>query len=117
DAWIAALVLGALSLGAAGRRQAAGVAWAVAALVKWVPLVLLPLRALEARAQRQRVGHLGFAAAAAVVAGAASWRYGWHWLDGFGPLARNANRETSFSLPHRLESAGLPHPAGLVLRL
>src|SRR5262249_14851005 len=46
DAWIAALVLAALAFAVAGRRQAAGVAWAAAALVKWVPLVLLPLRAL-----------------------------------------------------------------------
>jgi hypothetical protein len=117
DAWIAALVLAALALGAAGRRQAAGVAWAAAALVKWVPLVLLPLRALEARAQRRRVGHLAFAATAAVAAGVASWRYGWHWLASFGPLARHANHETSFSLPHRVESLGLPHPAGIVLLL
>ena len=37
---------------ASGKRQLAGVCWAVGALVKWIPLVLLPLRALEARAQR-----------------------------------------------------------------
>jgi alpha-1,6-mannosyltransferase len=117
DAWVAALVLGALALGAAGRRQAAGVAWAVAAFVKWVPLLLLPLRAVEARAERRRVGHLGFAATAAALVAVASWRYGWHWLESFGPLARNANRETSFSLPHRLESLGLPHPGGIALLL
>src|SRR4029453_18145282 len=48
DAWVVALVVGALAAGAAGRRELAGVCWAVAAFVKWVPLLLLPLRALEA---------------------------------------------------------------------
>lgn len=115
DAWMAGLVVGALALAASGRRQLAGSAWAVAALIKWVPLALLPLRALEARATGRRVGHLGFATAAAVLVGLASWRYGWHWLESFGPLARNANAETSFSLPHRLESAGLPHPGGIAV--
>jgi Glycosyltransferase family 87 len=108
DAWMAALVVGALMLGTTGRRQLAGVSWAAAVLVKWIPLVFLPLRALEARARGRRVGHLGFAAAAAVLVSLASWRYGWHWLNAFGPLARNANKETRFALPHRLEQAGVP---------
>jgi hypothetical protein len=77
-------------------------------LVKWIPLVLLPLRALEARARGRKVGHLGFAAAAVVLLALVSWRYGWHWLEAFGPLARNANKETRFAIPHRLEQAGLP---------
>jgi hypothetical protein len=115
DAWLAALVVGALALAATGRRQLAGAAWALAILVKWVPLVLLPLRALEARAQGRRVGHLGFAGAGVAVAAVATWRYGWHWLEAFGPLARNANRETSFALPHRLEQLGLPRAAALAL--
>src|SRR2546426_6197670 len=67
DVWIAALVLGALAAGAVGRRQLAGVLWALAVLVKWVPLLLLPLRAVEARATGRRVGHLGFTAAAVIV--------------------------------------------------
>jgi hypothetical protein len=108
DAWMAALVLGALALAASGRRQLAGVAWAAAVLVKWVPLVLLPLRALEARSTGRRVGHVGFAAAAVVIVALATWLYGLHWLDAFGPLARNANAETRFALPHRLGQLGLP---------
>jgi len=36
-------------LAAAGRRQAEGAAWALAASVKVVPLVFLPLRLLEQR--------------------------------------------------------------------
>lgn len=116
DAWMSLAVVGALALGATGRRQLAGVAWATGAALKWVPLALLPLRALEARALGRRVGHVGFALAALVVAAAAGARYGWSWLSSFGPLARNANRETRFSLPHRLEQLpGIPHPVGIVV--
>ena len=50
DALMMALVAAALALGERKRVQAAGAAWALAVLVKWVPLVVLPLRALEARA-------------------------------------------------------------------
>jgi hypothetical protein len=109
DVWMVLLVLGALGFASAGRRQLAGVAWALAILVKWVAVIFLPLRILEARATGRRVGHLGFAAAAAIVALLATWRYGLDWLGAFGPLARNANEETRFALPHRLEQLGLPH--------
>lgn len=115
DAWMAALVLAALWLGPRGSRQWAGAAWAAAILVKWVPLLFLPLRALEARETGRRVGHAGFAAAIVAILGAASWRYGSGWLDAFGPLARNANLETSFAIPHRLTQLGLPRPAALGL--
>jgi len=115
DAWLALLVVGALAAGAAGRRQLAGVCWAVGALVKWVPLVLLPLRALEARARGRRVGHVGFAAAAAAVCAIAFARYGTGWLNAFGPLARNANHETRWALPHRLEQLGVPHGLAIAL--
>ena len=108
DAWIALLVVGALAAGAAGRRRLAGVCWALAALVKWVPLLLLPLRALEARATRRRVGHLGFAATVVAISALAAWRYGWSWLGAFSALARNANRETQFAFPHRFEQLGVP---------
>src|ERR671936_178920 len=103
DAWMALLVMAALALGARGRRQWAGVAWAAAIFVKWIAVVFLPLRALEARATRRRVGHLGFALAAVVIAVAASAQFGWLWLEAFGSLARNANKETQFALPHRLK--------------
>ena len=115
DAWMALLVMAALALGARGRRQWAGVAWAAAVFVKWIAVVFLPLRALEARATRRRVGHLGFALAAVVIAAAASAQFGWHWLEAFGPLARNANKETQFALPHRLKELGIPHDVALGL--
>jgi hypothetical protein len=110
DAWMTALVLGALALAARGRVQWAGVAWATAILLKWVPLLLLPLRALEARHAGRRVGHLGFAATAVAIAAVATWRYGWSW-----PLApwNNAGLRTSFALPSRLARLGVPYHVAL----
>jgi hypothetical protein len=115
DAWMAALVLAALWAGRRGRVQWAGAAWALAILLKWVPLLLLPLRALQARTTERRVGHLGFAAAAVLVVGVATWRYGTGWLDAAVPLAQNAGRETRFAIPHRLEQLGLPRPAAIAV--
>ena len=115
DAWMAALVLAALACAASGRRALAGAAWAAAVLVKWVPLVFLALRILEARRTGRRIDHRGFAAAAVVVLALATARYGFGWLEAFGPLARNANRETSYALPHRLQGLGVPREAALAL--
>jgi hypothetical protein len=115
DAWMAALVLGALSLAASGRRGWAGAAWAAAVLVKWVPLIFLPLRALEARHTGRRLDHRGFAVAAGLLLALATLRYGFGWLEAFGPLARNANHETSYALPHRLQGLGVPKELALGL--
>jgi hypothetical protein len=115
DAWMMACVLGALALGAAGRRQWAGAAWVGAIAIKWVALVFLPLRALEARAKGRRVGHLGFAAAAAAVAALAFWRYGTAWLGAFGPVARNLREGAHFSIPSRVSSLGVPHDVAVAL--
>jgi alpha-1,6-mannosyltransferase len=115
DVWMALLVMAALALAATGRRGWAGLSWAGAVFVKWVAIIFLPLRALEARATGRRVGHFGFAAAAVVIAAAASVQFGWHWLGAFGPLARNANKETQFALPHRLKELGVPHELSLAL--
>lgn len=109
DAWMAALVVGALALGVAGRTQLAGAAWACAIAVKWVPLVLLPLVVLEARARGRRLGYRGFALAAAAIGAAATWRYGLDWLGALGPLAGQAGEGTSFALPRRLDSLGVPY--------
>ena len=115
DALLMAATLGALALATAGRRQLAGAAWALAILVKWIPLVFFALRAIAARATRRPVGHLGFGLTAILVLALASWRYGLDWLRSVAPLARNAEEQSSFALPHRLEQLGLPHDLTLVL--
>ena len=115
DALLAALALGALLLAGAGRRGLAGAAWAGAILLKWIPVVFLVLRALEARATGRRVDHRGFAAAGLVLLGLATWRYGFDWVRAFGPLARNAEGQTSYALSHRVEQLGVPHAVALGL--
>jgi hypothetical protein len=115
DALLVALTLAALTLAARGRREGAGAMWALAVLVKWIPLVFLALRAVAARASGRQVGHIGFALAAVLVLGLATWRYGFDWVRSFGPLARNAEEQSSYALPHRLEQLGIPHDATLVL--
>ena len=115
DAWMAALVLAALGLAATGRRQLSSAAWALAVLVKWIPLAFLPLRVLEARAAGRRIPYAGFVMTALVVTALATWRYGLAWLGAFGPLARNANKETRFALPHRLGDLGVPSSLAIAL--
>ena len=68
DALMMALVLAPLALGAVGRRGLAGASWVASIFVKWVPVVFLALRTVEARASGRRVGHLGFALAAVALA-------------------------------------------------
>jgi alpha-1,6-mannosyltransferase len=102
DALMLALVAAALALGERKRVQAAGAAWALAVLVKWVPLLLLPLRALEARATGRRVGHLGFAATVAATLGVAALLWRFHWLHAVSPLTHDVQRQTHYALPARL---------------
>ncbi|HET9286081.1 MAG TPA: glycosyltransferase 87 family protein [Gaiella sp.] len=117
DALVGALVALAVALGARHRASLGGAVWALAALVKWVPLVFFALAALAARSRSRRAGLAGFAAAAAVVVGAATWRYGLDWLGALEPLADNTVRRTSYALPSRLEQLGAPEGAALVLAL
>jgi len=106
DAWVGALLLAALAT------QARGVAWALGAAVKWIPLALLPLQAL---AERRRAGLGAFAVTSVVVAALATWRYGLAWLDAVGPLADNARETTSYALPHRLSQLGVPEGLAIAL--
>ncbi len=114
DAWVGALVLAALA-SAGARRQWAGAAWVLGASIKWIPVVLFPLRALEARATGRRVGHLVFALTAGIVLALSAWRYGFAWLGAAGPLADNARQTTSYALPHRLSQLGVPQGAAIAL--
>lgn len=109
DAWMAALVTAALALAAARRRELAGAAWMLAITVKWVPLVFLPLQVLGERSGRRGLGHLGMALAAGLLAAVATWRYGLAWVGALGPLAGQAGEGTSFALPRRLDSIGVPY--------
>lgn len=115
DAWVAALLAAALALSRARRLDAAGAAWSLAVLVKWVPLVFLALRAIEARATGRPTRHVGFAVVTGVVLSLATWRFGLDWARAIAPLVQNAERSTSYAIPSRLEAAGLPEAAALAL--
>ena len=117
DALVGALAAAAVALGVHRRASAGGVLWALAALVKWIPLVFFALTALAARARGRPTGLLALVATLAVGAVVATWRYGLHWLGAAGPLADNAARRTSYALPSRLEQLGLPHGAALAIAL
>ncbi len=113
DAWMMAFVLAALALAASGRRALAGVSWALAIAVKWVPLLFLPLRLLEARRVGRRIDHRGLGIAAVVIVAIATWRYGLAWLGAIGPLAGNlAEDRAAYAIPVRLAGVlGLPEGA------
>ena len=115
DAWVGALILAALALSASRRLQGAGAMWALAIFVKWVPILFLALRAVEARSTGRATGHRGFAVTAAAVVLAASVLYGGAWPFAILPLAGNAALETSYAIPHRLEQIGIPGPVALGL--
>ena len=115
DAWVGALILAALALSASRRLQGAGAMWVLAIGLKWIPLLFLALRAIEARATGRPTGHRGFAATAGVVAVAASVLYGGAWPLAILPLAGNAALETSYAIPHRLEQLGMPDALALGL--
>ena len=115
DAWMMAFVLAALALAASGRRFLAGVAWAAAIAIKWVPLLFLPLRLLEARRTGRRIDHRGLAVAAVIIVAIATWRYGLSWLGAAGPLATNlAEDRAKYAIPVRIASFGLPEGAVVI---
>lgn len=112
DAWMMAFVLAALALAASGRRGLAGVAWAAAIAIKWVPLLFLPLRFLEARKTGRTLDHRGLAGAAVVIVAIATWRYGFSWIGAAGPLARNLAEDRAwYAIPSRIASVGIPEGA------
>jgi hypothetical protein len=73
-----------------------------------VPLLFLALHVLATRRSRSSPGLVGALAAACAVGGLATWRYGLDWLSALGPLTENAQFETRYALPHRLQSVGVP---------
>ncbi|MSO95778.1 MAG: DUF2029 domain-containing protein [Thermoleophilia bacterium] len=117
DAWVGALILAALALSASRRLQAAGVMWVLAITIKWVPILFLALRAVEARAADRARSHRGFAIASVGVAATATVLYGSSWPFAILPLVGNAALETSYALPHRLEQLGVPGGVALGVAL
>jgi len=115
DAWMMAFVLAALALAASGRRALAGASWATAIAIKWVPVLFLPLRLLEARRTGRRIDHRGLAVAAAVLVAIATWRYGVSWIGAAGPLATNlAEDRARYAIPVRISHLGIPEGAVVV---
>ena len=115
DAWIGALILAALALGAARHPRAAGAVWVLSIAVKWVPALFLALTALEARHAGRVVAYRTVAAAALLGVTLATVLYGGAWPLAVVPFARNAALETSYAIPHRLEQLGLPDLVALGL--
>jgi hypothetical protein len=107
DVWMVAFVLGALVLASRHRPVLAGGSWAVAAGVKWVPLLLLPLTLVAARGQTARRIAFGFLVTVAAIGAAASLAFGSAWLSALAPVAHH---RAGFSLPSRLAQLGLPRP-------
>lgn len=115
DAWVGAALAAALALAASRRRAGEGAAWALAVLLKWVPLFFLALRAIEIRATHWRASLLGFALASGTLLSLATWRFGLQWVEAVVPLSENAATETSYALPARLQQLGIPEAAALAL--
>ena len=113
DALVGALAAVSVALVLRRRDEFAGAALALAALVKWVPIVFLALAAIAARARGRPSGLRGALVAALAVGVLATWRYGLDWARIVGPIADNAVLETSYALPARLEQLGLPHGVAL----
>ncbi len=116
DAWMMVFVLAALALAAAGRPFLAGLSWAAAIALKWVPLLFLPLRLLEARKTGRRLDHRGLALGLGVIVAIATLRYGLSWLGAAGPLASNLAEDRAwYAIPVRIASLGLPEGAVVAL--
>lgn len=117
DALVGALAATAVALATHRRASWSGAAWALASLVKWVPVVFFALAVLAARARGRPTGTAGFALTALVGCSVATWRYGVDWLRAFGPLADDAVRRTSYALPSRLDQLGVPYGVALAVAL
>jgi hypothetical protein len=110
DVWTAVFLLASLALAARRRRALAGGSWAVAAGLKWTPLVLLPLEVAARRREGLRIA-AWFAVAVALICAAAFAAFGTAWL---GALLPFAHRRAAYAIPSRLADAGLPGWLALV---
>jgi hypothetical protein len=110
DVWTAVFLVGALALAARGRGALSGTSWAVAAGLKWTPVVLLPLELLARGRAGMRMA-VWFLLAAAAICAAAFALFGTAWL---GALLPFAHRHAGYAIPSRLAHAGLPGWLALV---
>ena len=116
DAWMARSC-SARSRAAGGTAAAGGRGVGARVLVKWVPLVLFPLRALEARDDAAaRVGHWGSRSRRVVVVGLATLALRLRVARRVRPARGQRARDDELrACPHRLEQLGVPEDLAIVL--
>ncbi len=115
DALMMALVLAALVLHQRRHTPAAGLAWALASLVKWVPLAFLALIALGDRKRHERRLLAWTGASLVGLAGLASLAYGLAWFSAAERLSEQARRTSSIGLSGWLADLGLSHRPTVVV--
>ena len=109
DAWMTALLVFAVAAPAAA---AGGAAWSIAAAVKPVPAILLPLHLAARRFRAPRGWWIGLVAAALVVAAASTAAFGTHWVVA---AAAGAHQTSPLGGVHWLTQLGVRHRYAVVL--
>lgn len=115
DALMMALVLAALVLRQRRHSAFAGLAWALASLVKWVPLAFLALVALGDRRRHERRLLTWTAISLIGLASASTVAYGTAWLGAAERLSEQARRTSSIGLAGWLGDLGLSHRPTVVV--
>lgn len=100
DTWMMALPLAGMALAARGRRDLGAAFWPLAIVVKWLPMIFLPL--LMAR-DRRTFGWKGLAISGGVVAALSTLVYGFHWVHAAAPISSQLRRASSTSIPFYVE--------------
>jgi hypothetical protein len=115
DALMMLPAVGAIALAARHRDRLAGATWALAVMVKWMPLALLFLLGLALRGKRRWRLLGGFALGMILLSIAATIRYGTAWPNAFGAGGDDAYWTSSISVQYWLEQLGLPRKAAFAL--
>ena len=106
DTLMMALPLAGMAVAARGRPNLGAAFWPVAIVVKWLPLIFLPL--LVAR-DRKAFGWKGLAISGVAVALVSTLLYGVHWVHAAAPISSQLRRASSTSIPFYVEKwFGLP---------
>jgi uncharacterized membrane protein len=104
DVWLACFLAGAVVLATRRRVLLSGASWALAAGLKWLPILLLPLSLAARREDALRVA-AGFAVVTAAICASAFALFGTAWLGAVLPFA---HRHSAYAVPTRLAELGLP---------